>query len=78
MALNALPEQARTVARDLANRELTVQFNEVQSRSSRRESRADARARATRRTIAGVAVAALWLEHRRRSNGMSGAPPFGR
>ena len=59
MAVNAMPEQARTVARDLANPELTFQLNEVQSRSSRREGRADSRARAMRHTIAGVAAAAL-------------------
>ncbi|MCU0313965.1 MAG: hypothetical protein MUC84_07895, partial [Solirubrobacteraceae bacterium] len=66
MAANALPEQLRSVARDISSRELTFQVNEVQSRESRRESRADARARAMRRTLAGVALTALALDHRRR------------
>jgi hypothetical protein len=69
MAANALPEQLRSVARDVSSRELTFQVNEVQSRDSRRESRADARARALRRTLAGVALAALALDHQRRRGG---------
>jgi ubiquinone biosynthesis protein len=77
MGANALPEQLRTFARDLSSRELTFQVNEVQSRSSRRENRADERARAMRRTVAGVAMAALWLDHRRRKSGLPPLLPLG-
>lgn len=77
MGATALPEQLRTLARDLSSRELTFQVNEVQSRNSRRETRQDSRERAMRRTIAGVAVAALWLDHRRRRSGQPPLLPFG-
>lgn len=74
MGATALPEQMRTIARDLSSRELTFQVNEVQSRDSRRETRADARARAMRHTLGGAALAALWLDHRRRG-GAGALPP---
>lgn len=72
MGATALPEQLRTVARDISSRELTFQVNEVQSRDSRRETRADARAKAMRRTVAGVGLAALLLDQHRRGSGLRG------
>jgi ubiquinone biosynthesis protein len=66
IGVNTAAEQVRTFARDLTNRELTVQFNEVQARRSRREDRDDARARALRRTLFGLGAVALWLDHRRK------------
>jgi ubiquinone biosynthesis protein len=58
-------EQVRTALRDMSNRELTVQVNQVGSTRSRVEDRADARAAANRRTMIGLAVLALWWNHRR-------------
>ena len=56
------PEQTRSLIRDLSNRELTLQVSEAIPRRSRREDREDQRARAMRRTIAAVAVIALWRD----------------
>ena len=66
IGLGSATDQVRTLARDLTNRELTVQLNEVQSRRSRREDRSDARAAALRRTLLGLGGAAIWLDHRRK------------
>jgi len=65
IGVSSMAEQVRTLARDVTNRELTVQLNEVQGRRSRREDREDERARAMRRTLAGLGAAALWLDHRK-------------
>ena len=43
IGMSSTADQLRTFARDLTNRELTVQVNEVQARRSRREDRDDAR-----------------------------------
>jgi len=65
----AAPEQTRSLLRDLTNRDLTIQVTPAIPRRSRQEDRADARAKAMRRTIGGVAAVALWLDHRRRTAG---------
>jgi ubiquinone biosynthesis protein len=62
-ALSA-PEDARTLMRDAANRELTLNIN--QSRSRRTEDRSDARIRTLQRAVLTVAVAAWWGERQRR------------
>lgn len=67
MAVTDAPDQLRTLARDVSNREFTLNLNQVQGRRSRQEDRADARARAMRHTLAGLGAAALWLDHRRRT-----------
>ena len=72
IALNAVagamaaPEQLRGMLRDLSNREFTLQVAESVPRRSRSEDRSDARAKAMRRTLAGLGGLALWLDHRRR------------
>jgi ubiquinone biosynthesis protein len=66
MAASVAGEQVRGLARDLTNREFTIQVNEVEARRSRRELREDKRAQAMRRTLTALGGTALWLEHRRR------------
>lgn len=60
----AAPEQARSITRDLANRELTLNVKQSLGRSV--EDRADARWRSLQRSATVVAAIALWLDHRRR------------
>jgi ubiquinone biosynthesis protein len=64
-AATTSPEQSRSLLRDLSNRELTVRFAEAIPRVSRREDRADRRARDNRRALAGIAFAVLWAHQRR-------------
>lgn len=64
--ITAAPEQSRSLLRDLSNRELTIQVSEAIPRRSRREDRADQRARAMRHTIAALGIIALWHDRRSR------------
>lgn len=65
LAALAAPEQARVVLRDLSARDLTFRMTESSDRRSRREDRADARARALRRTLLALGAGALWVERHR-------------
>jgi hypothetical protein len=66
LASAATPEQVRGIMRDLSNREMVLQSQNVQGPKSREEDRADRRAAAMRRTLIGIAAAGLYLDHRRR------------
>jgi ubiquinone biosynthesis protein len=66
MAAASMPEQFRSVLRDISNREFTFLNNQVQGPDSRREDRADKRAAAMRRTLVGLAGAAVYWDYRRR------------
>ena len=59
----AAPEQARTLVRDLASRDFTINVNQTPGRRS--EDRADARTRTLQRTALFLVGAALWRERRR-------------
>ena len=60
------PGQVRSIMADMANRDTTMRLGEEMSLRSRREDRADARARQWRRAAVGAALAGLWLDRRRR------------
>lgn len=60
----AAPEQARTLARDIASRDFTINVNQTSARRS--EDRADARIKLLQRTTVILAAGAVWREHRRR------------
>lgn len=66
MTVASAPEQLRSFLRDLSNRELTLQSNALQGPNARSEDRADRRAAAMRRTLIGLAGAAVYWDHRRR------------
>ncbi|MGO9158259.1 ABC1 kinase family protein [Mycobacterium sp.] len=60
-----IPEQARSILRDLSTRGLVLQVGSFQAKRSRVEDRADRR---VRRSLAGVAGAAILFEYYRRQH----------
>jgi ubiquinone biosynthesis protein len=64
----AAPDQLRTLLRDFARRELTL--NVTETRGRRTEAAADRRTKALQHTLLALAAAAWWREHRR-SRGLS-------
>jgi ubiquinone biosynthesis protein len=60
------PGQARAVLADVANRDTTLRMGEEMSLRSRREDRADARAKQWRRAALAAGAAGLWYDKRRR------------
>lgn len=60
------PGQLRSIMADMANRDTTLRIGEDMSMRSRREDRADARARAWRRAALAAGGAAYLLERRSR------------
>jgi ubiquinone biosynthesis protein len=66
IAVSTAPEQARTILRDLSNREFVFQVGSFEGKRSRSQDRADQRARAMRRTLLGVAGAAILYDRTRR------------
>jgi ubiquinone biosynthesis protein len=63
-ASRSIPEQMRYLAQAVTNGQFVLRVRD--DAASIHEDRADARARAMRRTILAVAGAAVWLDHRRR------------
>ena len=63
-ASRSIPEQVRYLAQAVTNGQFVLRVRD--DSASIHEDRADARARAMRRTILAVAGAALWLDHKRR------------
>ena len=59
----AAPEELRTLMRDAANREFTLNVN--QTRNRRSEDRSDSRTKTIQRALFTVAVAAWWGERQR-------------
>lgn len=66
IAVSTAPEQARTILRDLSNREFVVQVGSAEVKRSLAQNRADKRSRAMRRTLIGVAGAAILYDRSRR------------
>jgi ubiquinone biosynthesis protein len=66
IAVSTAPEQARTILRDLSNREFVFQVGSFEGKRSRSQDRADQRARAMRRTLLSVAGAAIVYDRTRR------------
>ena len=64
LAGHAVPEQVRYLASSIVNGQYVVRIRD--DGHAVHEAREDARARAMRRTLIGIAAAALWLDHRRR------------
>jgi ubiquinone biosynthesis protein len=64
-ATRSLPEQARYLLQAIVNGQYVLRTRD--DSATIHEDREDARARKMRRTLIGVAAAALWLDHRRRS-----------
>lgn len=64
MAAHAMPEQMRYLAGAIVNGQYVLRVRDETQLVH--EAREDARARAMRRTLVGIAAAALWLRHRRR------------
>jgi ubiquinone biosynthesis protein len=63
-ASRSIPEQMRYLAQAVTNGQFVLRVRD--DSAALHEDRADARARAMRRTILAVAGAAVWLDHRRR------------
>jgi ubiquinone biosynthesis protein len=63
-ASRSLPEQLRYLAQAIVNGQYVLRIRD--DAAAIHEDREDARARAMRRTLIGIAGAALWLDHRRR------------
>lgn len=61
---HAVPEQVRYLASSIVNGQYVLRIRD--DAHAVHEAREDARARAMRRTLIGIAAAALWLDHRRR------------
>jgi ubiquinone biosynthesis protein len=64
VAGHSVPEQARYLAKSIVNGQYVLRTRDESQ--TVHEAREDARARALRRTLIGIAAAALWLDHRRR------------
>jgi ubiquinone biosynthesis protein len=65
LAALSAPDHARTVMRDMADRNLTFRTADSPDKRSRREDREDARAKALLRTLLALGAGAVWLNHRR-------------
>ncbi|MDQ1517231.1 MAG: ubiquinone biosynthesis protein [Actinomycetota bacterium] len=63
-ASRSIPEQVRYLAQAVVNGQYVLRIRD--DSAVLHEEREDARARALRRTLVGVAAAALWYDHRRR------------
>jgi len=63
-ATRSLPEQLRYLAQAIVNGQYVLRTRD--DSAALHEDREDARARAMRRTMVGIAAAALWMQHRRR------------
>jgi hypothetical protein len=63
-ATHSLPEQLRYLANSVVNGQFVVRVRDDALMAH--EAREDARARRMRHTLWGIALAALWLDHRRR------------
>jgi hypothetical protein len=59
-----MPEQMRYLAGAIVNGQYVLRVRDETQLVH--EAREDARARAMRRTLVGIAAAALWVRHRRR------------
>jgi ubiquinone biosynthesis protein len=66
IAVSTAPEQARSILRDLSNREFVLQVGSAEVKRSLAQDRADKRSRAMRRTLIGVAGAAILYDRSRR------------
>jgi ubiquinone biosynthesis protein len=64
-ASRSIPEQVRYLAQAVVNGQYVLRIRD--DSAVIHEEREDARARALRRTLVGIAAAALWLDHRRRT-----------
>ncbi|MGH9000087.1 MAG: ABC1 kinase family protein [Acidimicrobiia bacterium] len=64
-ATRAIPEQIRYLAQAVTNGQYVLRIRD--EALVMHQNREDARARAMRRTLVGIAGAALWLDHRRQS-----------
>jgi ubiquinone biosynthesis protein len=64
MAGHAIPEQLRYLANSIVNGQYVLRIRD--DALIAHEAREDARSRAMRRTLWGIAALALWLDHRRR------------
>lgn len=60
----SIPEQVRYVAQSIVNGQYVLRVRD--DTALIHEAREDARAKAMRRTLVGIAAAALWLDHRRK------------
>jgi ubiquinone biosynthesis protein len=63
-ATHSLPEQLRYLSQAVVNGQYVLRIRD--DSAAIHEDREDTRARAMRRTLMGIAVAGLWLDHRRR------------
>jgi hypothetical protein len=63
-ASRSLPEQLRYLAQAVVNGQYVLRTRD--DSAALHEDREDARARAMRRTLIGIAAAAMWFDHRRR------------
>jgi hypothetical protein len=66
IAVSTAPEQIRSILRDLSNREFVLQVGSAEVKRSLAQDRADKRSRAMRRTLIGVAGAAILYDRSRR------------